>query len=244
MTRFRLVPLVLAFAALALAAPAAPQQPAPATPAPKAEDQARMPWARSDGWFVKTWLVAGPFAEALEVDPLASQGGEAALKGAANAEIRKADGSVVRWKEATSWSDAFGVDEQLQLTAPDSGTAYAYAAGEARGGRPGPSVDGQRRRRPRVGQRPARPRAPRAPARSCSTRTGSSVELAAGDERRPRQDRAAARPVGLLACGSSSRARCSPGRPRSAPPCWTRSRAGATLVVRTDVASPAPGGRT
>ena len=33
----------------------------------------------------------------------------------------------MRWKESTSWSDAFGVDEALGLTAPDSGTAYAYA---------------------------------------------------------------------------------------------------------------------
>ena len=33
----------------------------------------------------------------------------------------------MRWKESTSWSDAFGVDEALGLTAPDSGTAYAHA---------------------------------------------------------------------------------------------------------------------
>jgi poly(3-hydroxybutyrate) depolymerase len=86
-----------------------------------------MPWARSDGWFVKTWLVAGPFAEPLDADPLAGQGGEASLKAQADAELKRADGTVVRWKESTSWSDAFGVDAALGLTAPDSGTAYAYA---------------------------------------------------------------------------------------------------------------------
>ena len=86
-----------------------------------------MPWTRSDGWFVKTWLVAGPFAESLEVDPLAGQGGEATLQAKANAELKRPDGTTVRWKESTSWSDAFGVDEALGLAAPDSGTAYAYA---------------------------------------------------------------------------------------------------------------------
>jgi hypothetical protein len=86
-----------------------------------------MPWARSDGWFVKTWLVAGPFAEPLDADPLAGQGGEASLKAQADAELKRADGTVVRWKESTSWSDAFGVDRALGLSAPDSGTAYAYA---------------------------------------------------------------------------------------------------------------------
>jgi dienelactone hydrolase len=119
---------VLAF--LAVAIPASPQQAPPAAPAAaatKPEDEARMPWTRSDGWFVKTWLVAGPFAEPLDVDPLAGQGGEAAVKPRVNAQLRRADGTVVRWKEFTSWSDAFGVDEALGLTAPDSGTAYAYA---------------------------------------------------------------------------------------------------------------------
>ena len=74
-----------------------------------------MPWARSDGWFVKTWLVAGPFAEPLEVDPLALQGGEATLKATANAELKRPDGTIVRWKESTSWSDAFGVDEGARV---------------------------------------------------------------------------------------------------------------------------------
>jgi hypothetical protein len=79
-----------------------------------------MPWTRSDSWFLRKWLVAGPFAEPLEVDPLGDQGGEGAVKAAANAELRRKDGAVVRWKESTSWSDAFGVDEALGLVAPDS----------------------------------------------------------------------------------------------------------------------------
>jgi dienelactone hydrolase len=86
-----------------------------------------MPWTRSDSWFLRKWLVAGPFAEPLEVDPLADQGGEGAVRAAANTELRRKDGAVVRWKESTSWSDAFGVDEALGLVAPDSGTAYASA---------------------------------------------------------------------------------------------------------------------
>jgi len=127
MTRSRLafIAFVLAWPGTALPSSAlqAPEPP----PAARAEDEARMPWARSDAWFVKTWLVAGPFTEPLDVDPLAGQGGEAALKGRADAELKRADGTVLRWKESTSWSDAFGVDEALGLPAPDSGTAYAYA---------------------------------------------------------------------------------------------------------------------
>ncbi|HEX9188568.1 MAG TPA: prolyl oligopeptidase family serine peptidase [Vicinamibacteria bacterium] len=129
-----LAPAALASAASVLASPAvAWEEPAAALEAPglqpppaiPAEDEAR-PWSRSDGWFVKAWLVAGPFAEPLEQDPLAGQGGEASLKGVANAELKRADGTVLRWKESTSWSDAFGVDEALGLAAPESGTAYAY----------------------------------------------------------------------------------------------------------------------
>jgi predicted esterase len=120
--------IVLALLAAAVPAAAQPAPPAaPLAPVTRAEDEARMPWARSDGWFVKTWLVAGPFVEALDADPLAGQGGEAGLKAQANAELKRADGTVLRWKESTSWSDAFGVDDSLSLTAPESGTAYAYA---------------------------------------------------------------------------------------------------------------------
>jgi len=125
--RLRLGSIAFALAVLATSLPAsAPPATAP-PPAARPEDEPRLPWARSDGWFVKTWLVAGPFAEPLDSDPLAGQGGEAALKGRVDAELKRADGTVVRWKESTSWSDAFGVDEALGLTAPDSGTAYAYA---------------------------------------------------------------------------------------------------------------------
>ncbi|HXK08176.1 MAG TPA: prolyl oligopeptidase family serine peptidase, partial [Vicinamibacteria bacterium] len=128
MIRFRFGALAFAFGVLALARTGSAQ---PATAPPPAaappEDEARMPWTRGDERFVKTWLVLGPFAEPLDVDPLAGQGGEAALKGRANAELKRPDGSVLRWKESTSWSDAFGVDEALGLAAPDSGTAYAYA---------------------------------------------------------------------------------------------------------------------
>ena len=113
--------IALALLGAALPAPAQPApQAAPAAPPSKPEDEARMPWARNDGWFVKTWLVAGPFAESLDIDPLAGQGGEATLQATANAELKRPDGTAVRWKESTSWSDAFGVDEALGLAAPDS----------------------------------------------------------------------------------------------------------------------------
>jgi dienelactone hydrolase len=127
-TLLRVLSLAFAVAVLAPASPASPQPvTAPPPAVPRSEDEARMPWTRSDDWFMKTWLVAGPFAEALDIDPLASLGGEASLKGKANSELKRADGTVLRWKEHTSWSDAFGVDEALGLAAPDSGTAYAYA---------------------------------------------------------------------------------------------------------------------
>lgn len=100
MTRLRSGALVLTVSVLAVALPAAP--------ATRPEDEARVPWDRSDAWFVKTWIVAGPFAEPLDQDPPASQGGEAALAGRAGAELKRTDGTVVRWKESTSWSDAGG----------------------------------------------------------------------------------------------------------------------------------------
>ena len=90
---------------LALAGlPAVPARLPRRTPGhPKAEDQARMPWARSDGWFVKTWLVAGPFAEPLEVDPLAARGERRRSRGRERRD-EEGDGTV-RGRRSTSWSD-------------------------------------------------------------------------------------------------------------------------------------------
>lgn len=127
MTRLRLGFSAFVLAALAVPLPASAQPAATPAPAVRPEDEARVPWARSDGWFVKTWQVAGPFSEPLEADPFAAQGGEATLKARADGELKRPDGTVVRWKESTSWSDAFAVDDALGLRAPDSGTAYAYA---------------------------------------------------------------------------------------------------------------------
>ena len=237
MTRPRLLAFCVAW--LATAVPAVSQQPT-APEATRPENGPRTPWERTDGWFVKTWLVAGPFAEALDVDPIAGQGGEAALKGAANAEIRKPDGTVVRWKESTSWSDAFSVEDPLGLRAPDSGTAYAYAVVKRAAAGPAllsvGSDDGMRvwvngkLVHERRGPRPLVADEDRVP-----------VELGAGDNAvlvKSEQRRGPwAFSLRVLEPGTVLAPMAEIG-----PAVLEEESSASTLVVRTDVPSPAPGG--
>ncbi len=232
--------LAVPVALLAVTVPAVSQQPPPAPPATRPEDAARMPWERSDGWFVKTWLVAGPFAEALDVDPLAGQGGEAALKGAANAEIKRADGTVVRWKESTSWSDAFAVDEPLGLRAPDPGTAYAYAVVKRAAAGPALlSVGSDDGVRVWVNGRPVHER--RGPRPLVFDEDRVPVELVAGENAvlvKTEQRRGPwAFSLRVLEPGTVLAPMLEIG-----PAVLDEESSPTTLVVRTDVPSPAPGG--
>jgi dienelactone hydrolase len=103
-------------------ASAQPAPPSPAPPAPKLRDEHRLPWSRSDEWYVKSWLVAGPFASAFDEDAL---GGEAAARPKADQVAR--DGSGVKWKPLVSWGDAVGIDDTIGATADTKGVAYAFA---------------------------------------------------------------------------------------------------------------------
>jgi dienelactone hydrolase len=240
---FSFSPALLVAAALlgfvATAVPAVSQQP-PAPPPTGPEDAARMPWERSQGWFQKTWFVAGPFAEALDVDPLAGQGGEAALEGAANGEIKKADGTVLRWKESTSWSDAFNVEDPLGLRAPDSGTAYAYAVVKREAAGPAllflGSDDGIRvwvngkLVHQHEGPRPLVFDEDRVPV---ELRAGDNAVLVKTEQRRGPWTFA----LRVLEPGTVL-----PPMAEIGPAVLEEESSAATLVVRTDVASPAPGG--
>jgi dienelactone hydrolase len=92
---------------------------------PALKNDSRMPWARNDERFIRSWLVVGAFAGGLEVDALAPAGGEASARPADGQEVKRADGSSVTWHPLTSWVD---IVELADLTGPrDNAIAYAFA---------------------------------------------------------------------------------------------------------------------
>jgi dienelactone hydrolase len=131
--------LRLGFAGLALAtalaggASFAQPAPAPAPPAARLRDEQRLPWVRNDEWFVKTWLVVGPFSSSFDEDAL---GGEAAARPKADQQQPRRDGPSLKWKALTAWSDAVQLDDEIGATADTRGIAYAFATVvRARGGK-------------------------------------------------------------------------------------------------------------
>lgn len=100
------------------------QEPAP-PPKPKLKDEQRLPWQRGDGDFLRQWLVAGPFACALGADCLSGQGGEAAAAAVDGQELKRADGTSVRWHAQKAWSDDATFGDLPGAGAGD--VAYAYA---------------------------------------------------------------------------------------------------------------------
>ena len=100
------------------------QEPPPA-PKPKLKDELRMPWKRGDSDFLRQWLVAGPFACGLGADCLSGQGGEAAARPTDGQELKRADGTSVRWHAQKAWSDDVTFGDLPGAGAGD--VAYAFA---------------------------------------------------------------------------------------------------------------------
>ncbi len=122
--------LVLAAAAAGLAlapALALAEEKAPAPAAPKLKDEHRLLWSRNDEWFVKTWLVAGPFPCTLAEDALREHGGEAGIRPKADLAHTLASGGSVKWKSHTSWSDGVNLEDAIHSSPDATGVAYAFA---------------------------------------------------------------------------------------------------------------------
>jgi dienelactone hydrolase len=84
----------------------------------------RMPWQGGERNFLRLWLVAGPFACGLETDCLSGQGGEAGVRPTDGLELKRADGTSVKWHSQKSWGDVTTFDD---LTGPkDGAVAYAF----------------------------------------------------------------------------------------------------------------------
>jgi len=84
----------------------------------------RMPWQRGERNFLRLWLVAGPFACGLETDCLSGQGGEAGIRPTDGLDVKRADGTSVKWHSQKSWGDVTAFDD---LTGPkDGAVAYAF----------------------------------------------------------------------------------------------------------------------
>jgi dienelactone hydrolase len=66
------------------------------------KDELRMPWTRGSTDFIRTWIVAGPIPCKLEEDCL---GGEASVHPNEALELKRPDGSVVKWRPNRTWGD-------------------------------------------------------------------------------------------------------------------------------------------
>jgi poly(3-hydroxybutyrate) depolymerase len=95
-------------------------------PVPKLGDEQRLPWSRGDLWFLKTWLVAGPFPGTLAADALLEHGGEAAIRPTPDLTHALPGGARVSWKSFSSWSDAVSLDEAMGASPDATGVAYAF----------------------------------------------------------------------------------------------------------------------
>src|SRR4051812_49200093 len=87
------------------------------------KDEMRQPWQRDDTNFIRGWKVAGAFPCDLARDCLDIPGGEAAAR--PDAAQKRADGSVVEWRDHRAWGDAIGFDAAVGDR--DGGVAYAAA---------------------------------------------------------------------------------------------------------------------
>ena len=242
MTRLRLGSIAFALAVLATSLPAS-AQPATALPRPPGpRTSPACPGPGATGGSSRPGSSRGHSRSRWTATRWRAREGEAALKGRVDAELKRADGTVVRWKESTSWSDAFGVDEALGLAAPDSGTAYAYALVKRAAAGPAllsvGSDDGVRvwvngkLVHERRGTRPLTFDEDRVPVELEAGRTRCSSRPSSGAGR------------GRSRCGSSSRARSSPRSSRSGRPCSTRSRARRRPSSARTSPRPRPEGRT
>ncbi len=119
--------LVLVSAVTLLPALARAEEAPAAPPAPRLGDEQRLLWSRGDLWFLKTWLVAGPFPGDLAADALVEHGGEARIRPTPELAHALPGGVRVPWKTFTAWSDAVGLDDALATPPEATGVAYAFA---------------------------------------------------------------------------------------------------------------------
>src|SRR5512143_2118550 len=107
--------LLVVLVAVAALAPALAGSEEAATVAPRSKlaDEQRLPWSRGDVWFLKTWLVAGPFPGTLADDMLVEHGGEAAIRPTVDLAHALPNGGSVVWRSFSAWSDTVGLDEAI-----------------------------------------------------------------------------------------------------------------------------------
>lgn len=98
-----------------------------ATSTPKLSEEQRLPFSRGDTWFLKTWLVAGPFPGTLADDALAEHGGETRIRPAVGLAHPLPGGVAVSWRSYSAWSDAVALDEATEASPDATGVAYAFA---------------------------------------------------------------------------------------------------------------------
>lgn len=97
---------------------------AQAPAAPKLKDEMRHPWQRGDWNYQRRWLIAGAFPCTLGAECLGAAGSEAATRPNVGQELKRADGTSVKWRSTSSWDDAVGFDD---LGGPlDGALAYAF----------------------------------------------------------------------------------------------------------------------
>jgi dienelactone hydrolase len=90
-------------------------------PTSKFKDELRMPWARSGTDFIRDWIVAGPIRCRLDEDCL---GGEAATHPGESLELKRPDGSVIKWRVNRTWGD----HATIAADGPtDDAVGYAHA---------------------------------------------------------------------------------------------------------------------
>lgn len=98
--------LLAALAALSLFSLAAP-----AAEPMRLKEETRPLWSRSHERFIRQWLVLSEIplagaANGFDTDFLADAGGEAGIRPVANAPLRLADGTDLKWRPVVSWGDA------------------------------------------------------------------------------------------------------------------------------------------
>ena len=81
----------------------------------------RTPWTRGSTDFIRNWIVAGPLDCKLDEDCL---GGEGAVRPAVDAETRRPDGSMVKWRFNRPWGDYANIDGE---GATADKVSYAFA---------------------------------------------------------------------------------------------------------------------
>ncbi|MGO9864809.1 MAG: prolyl oligopeptidase family serine peptidase [Terriglobales bacterium] len=127
MTRFVRLSALTAAVLLCLSAIVSAQT-APASASTKLKDEMRMPWQRGDENFLRLWLVAGPFPCGLATDCLVSQGGaqggEAGVQPTDGLELKRADGTTVKWHSQKSWGDVVAFDDLAEPK--DGAVGYAF----------------------------------------------------------------------------------------------------------------------